>query len=118
MTGGIGPALDSLPTLGARVMLWILSVAMIIVFGFVMVLVLLVIGALQEVRAQEQERGWQLGICVDDPDVSRRCRLVGEPLPDKTLCESLKQSLQAKIVAGKVHCTRVLINAQSSRRSD
>lgn len=61
---------------------------------------------------QAPKQGWQLGICVDDPEVGRRCRLVGKPLPDEELCRALRDSLRSKINSGRVHCTKVLIDVE------
>lgn len=86
-----------------------LSVLAIIV---VMVAVIVSVFMVDAARAEEPRHGWQLGICVDDPVVLRRCRLVGGPMPDEQLCKALRDSLKSKINAGRVHCTRVLIDAE------
>lgn len=64
-------------------------------------------------RAQDPQVGWQLGICIDDQFRLTTCRLIGSPLPDEQLCRGLQASLKARINAGRIHCTRILIDGES-----
>lgn len=92
-----------------KIFTYVISVMAIVL---VMVVVIVSVFMVDAARAQEPQVGWQLGICVDDPVVLRRCRLVGGPMPDEQLCKALRDSLKSKINAGRVHCTRVLIDAE------
>lgn len=90
---------------------YVLGVAAVVAFIVVMLAVLSLLSF--KLSAQQAPRqAWQLGICVDDPEVGRRCRLVGKPLPDEELCRALRDSLRSKINNGRVHCTKVLVDVE------
>lgn len=93
---------------------YVLGVLLIVVFVAIVLAVFLMASAAyaQNAIGTEPKVRWQLGVCVDDPEVGRRCRLVGAPLPDEQLCRALRDSLRSKINNGRVHCARVLVDAE------
>ena len=93
-----------------RQLVWVMAMLCFFVAAFIALICLLIWG--RPAHAQEPQVGWQLGICVDDQFRLTTCRLIGGPLPDEQLCKGLRDSLKARINAGRVHCTRVLIDAQ------
>lgn len=69
----------------------------------------LAIGVIGYARAEEQQVGWQLGMCKATPNGEKVvCTGFGKPLPE-TVCLAMKASLEAERVAGRVVCARVIL---------
>lgn len=94
-----------------KVLSYVLGVLSIILFVVVVIGVVLVSGA---ANTQQPKQAWQLGVCVDDEYKRTTCRMVGAPMPinEEGLCKALRDSMQQRINRGRVHCTKVLVDAE------
>ena len=86
--------------------------AIMLSMGALILSLIVIYAVIHPVGAEDQEHGWLMGLCVDDPFKITTCRRIGGVLPDEKLCRTVAASVAKALSIGRVHCTRVLIDAE------